>query len=99
MFYICSLPSGLLCASMSVLYCSAPLASVVEVVRTRDTKSLPFYLILATVLMTASWTCYGLIIGDTFVIVPNILGCAISTFQLMLFAILPSPHYNVKYIV
>ena len=96
-FMIFLLP-GLLCATMSVMYCSAPLATVLEVVRTRNTKSLPFYLILATVLMTTSWTCYGLIIGDTFVIVPNMLGCAISTFQLMLFAILPSP-YNVKYIV
>ena len=96
-FTIFLLP-GLLCATMSVMYCSAPLATVLEVVRTRNTKSLPFYLILATVLMTSSWTCYGLIIGDSFVIVPNMLGCAISTFQLMLFAILPSP-YNVKYIV
>ena len=83
---------------MSVMYCSAPLASVLEVIRTRDTKSLPFYLILATVLMTASWCCYGLIIGDTFVIVPNLLGFTIATFQLLLFAILPLP-YNVKYIV
>lgn len=89
---------GLLCATMSVLYCSAPLASILEVARTGETKALPFYLILATVMMTTSWTCYGLIIKDSFVIVPNMVGCALATFQLLLFAILPS-HNNTKYIV
>ena len=83
---------------MSVLYCSAPLASVVKVLTTRDTQSLPFYLIAATVMMTTSWAVYGLIIGDKFVIVPNMLGCTLATFQLLLFAVLPS-HNSTKYIV
>ena len=37
---------------MSVLYSSAPLATIMEVVRSRNTQSLPFYLILTTLLMT-----------------------------------------------
>ena len=88
----------MLCATVSVLYSSAPLATILEVVRTRNTQSLPFYLILATVLMTTSWTCYGLIIGDKFVIVPNMSGCVLASLQLSLFLVLPS-HNNTKYIV
>ena len=79
---------------MSVLYCAAPLASVVTVIRTRSTESLPFYLILATMAMTASWTLYGFIIEDTFVILPNLLGCLIASGQLLLFIVYNSS--NIK---
>ena len=81
----------MLSASLSVLYCAAPLASVVTVVRSRSTESLPFYLILATIAMTGSWTLYGLIIEDMFVILPNFLGCLIASGQLLLFAVYRSP--------
>merc|ERR1719234_510686 len=53
---------GLLGASMSVAYCSAPLASVQHVFRTRNTEVLPYYLILATIFVTGQWTLYGSII-------------------------------------
>ena len=79
---------------MSVLYCAAPLASVVTVVRSRSTESLPFYLILATIAMTGSWTLYGFIIKDMFVILPNLLGCLIASGQLLLFVIYKSS--NIK---
>ena len=79
---------------MSVMYCAAPLASVVTVVRSRSTESLPFYLILATIAMTGSWTLYGFIIEDMFVILPNLLGCLIASGQLLLFVIYQSS--NIK---
>ena len=79
---------------MSVMYCAAPLASVVTVVRSRSTESLPFYLILATIAMTGSWTLYGFIIEDMFVILPNLLGCLIASGQLLLFVIYKSS--NIK---
>eukprot|EP00092_Neocalanus_flemingeri_P019900 GFUD01021557.1.p1 GENE.GFUD01021557.1~~GFUD01021557.1.p1 ORF type:complete len:217 (+),score=51.39 GFUD01021557.1:153-803(+) len=81
---------GLLCCSMGVAYCSAPLASVQHVFHTGSTHALPFYLILATVAVTGQWTVYGVIIQDNFVLVPNMLGCAVASFQLALFAYFPS---------
>jgi len=89
---------GLLSSSMSVLYCAAPLATVVQVTRTKSTESLPLNLILATVAMTCSWSLYGIIIQDRFVLVPNILGCIIASGQLSLFAIYHSSSSQ-KYIV
>ena len=79
---------------MSVLYCAAPLASIFTVVRSKSTECLPFYLILATIAMTGSWTLYGFIIEDMFVILPNLLGCLIASGQLLLFVIYKSS--NIK---
>ena len=83
---------------MSVCYCAAPLASVLTVMKTRSTESLPFYLILATIAMTSSWSLYGLIIKDAFVIVPNTIGCIIAIGQFMLFSLYPSTSSE-KYVV
>lgn len=81
---------GLLGASMSVMYCSAPLASIQHVFRTRSTESMPYYLIVATVLVTGLWTLYGHIIQDSFVKIPNMIGFAAAVFQLSLFSYFPS---------
>lgn len=89
---------GLLCSSMAVAYCSAPLASVQHVFNTGSTQAMPFYLILATVAVTGQWTVYGVIIQDTFVLVPNMLGCVVASFQLALFAYFPSRELT-KYVV
>jgi len=76
---------GLLGASMSVAYCSAPLASVQHVFKTRSTDALPYYLILATVLVTGQWSLYGHIIKDNFVKIPNMIGFLAASFQFSLF--------------
>ena len=90
---------GILSSSMAVAYCSAPLASIQHVCQTRSTGSLPFYLILATAAVTAQWSLYGIIIQDTFLLVPNMIGCAVACFQLGLFCYFPSreaeQHYSV----
>ena len=89
---------GLLCSTMAVAYCSAPLASVQQVFSTSSTQALPFYLILATVAVTGQWTLYGIIIQDYFVLLPNLLGCAVASFQLALFGVFPANQLT-KYIV
>ena len=78
---------GIFCCSITVIYCSAPLASLQHVCRERTTASLPFYLILATMLVAAQWTLYGALISDLFVLIPNLLGCLVALFQLVLFCV------------
>jgi len=87
---------GLLGASMSVAYCSAPLASIQHVFSTRSTDALPYYLILATVLVTGQWTLYGHIIKDNFVKIPNMLGCMAAMFQYSLFFYFPTKKEEYK---
>jgi len=80
---------GLLGASLSVAYCSAPLASISHVFKTRSTEVLPFYLIVATVLVAFQWSIYGAIINDSFVKIPNMIGFVVAVFQLSLFSYFP----------
>jgi len=83
---------GFLGATMSVLYCGAPLASIGHVFRTKSAEVLPFFLILMTVLVTGQWALYGAIISDPFVMVPNTMGFLIAAFQLFLFFYYPVRH-------
>merc|ERR1719317_1575600 len=69
---------------------------IFSVCRSRSTKSLPFYLILTTCVVTGLWSTYGRIIGDSFVMVPNSLGFLAATFQLGLFAYFPAPPSEYK---
>ena len=89
---------GVLCSLLYIAYCCAPLSSTKQVLMTRSTQGLPFILILATVCATALWTCYGALIEDYVVIIPNLLGFLLSTAQLSLFALYPS-HPLIKHVV
>jgi len=87
---------GWLGATMSFAYCSAPLASIQEVCRSQSTRSLPFYLILSTCVVTGLWTIYGRIIEDNFVMIPNSMGFVAAVFQLGLFAYFPASSSEYK---
>ena len=89
---------GLLGAILSISYSSAPLANLRLVFKTRNTESLPFYLILATVIATGQWTLYGAIIEDNIIKIPNFVGFIAALFQLSLFLCFPS-YKSVKTII
>ncbi|KAK3872196.1 hypothetical protein Pcinc_022712, partial [Petrolisthes cinctipes] len=81
---------GLLCCVGSIVFCAAPLISLTEVFRTQCTDVLPFPLILATFLVTGLWWLYGLILQNPFVQYPNLIGCGLAGFQLLLFVVYPN---------
>ena len=89
---------GLLGALLSITYSCAPLANLPTVFKTRNTDTLPYYLILATVLATAQWTLYGLIIEDNIIKIPNFVGFIAAILQLSLFCCFSS-NKSVKTIV
>ena len=80
---------GLLGAILSISYSSAPLANLRLVFKSKNTESLPFYLILATVFATGQWTLYGVIIEDNIIEIPNLIGLIAALFQLSLFFCIP----------
>ena len=53
---------GMFGATLSVSYCLAPLASISHVLSSKSTESLPFGLILNSVIFTSIWSVYGVII-------------------------------------
>ncbi|XP_059274726.1 bidirectional sugar transporter SWEET2a-like isoform X2 [Lycium ferocissimum] len=55
------------------------------VIRTRSVEYMPFYLSLATFLMSLSFFAYGMFKQDTFIYVPNGIGGVLGIIQLVLY--------------
>ncbi|XP_060189952.1 bidirectional sugar transporter SWEET2a-like isoform X2 [Lycium barbarum] len=55
------------------------------VIRTRSVEYMPFYLSLATFLMSLSFFAYGMFKQDTFISVPNGIGGVLGIIQLVLY--------------
>ncbi|KAG0694450.1 Sugar transporter SWEET1 [Chionoecetes opilio] len=81
---------GLMCCLGSIIFCASPLVSLTEVFRTQSTNTLPFPLISTTFLVSGLWWLYGIIIENSFVKYPNLIGFALSGFQLFLFIVYPT---------
>ena len=81
---------GVLASGICIGFFASPLATVMHVIRTRSTNTLPFYMILANFCLTAQWWAYGVILDDYFIKIPNLLGWCLSSIQLVLFFIYPS---------
>lgn len=86
--------AGLLCCTVTVLFFAAPLTLLFHVVRVKNSESMPFPLIAATLFVSLQWVIYGILVDDTFVVVPNFLGALLSAAQLSLFFIYPSRAYG-----
>ncbi|KAK9501390.1 hypothetical protein O3M35_012125 [Rhynocoris fuscipes] len=81
---------GIICCAVTLTFFGAPLANLAHVIRVQSCESLPFPLILMSLVVTAQWSLYGFILKDKFITYPNVLGFLLSCFQLSLFAIYPS---------
>ncbi|XP_042210862.1 sugar transporter SWEET1-like [Homarus americanus] len=81
---------GMMCCVGSIIFCASPLISLKDVFNTQSTEMLPFPLIFATFIMAGLWWLYGIIIENSFVQYPNLIGFALSGFQLLLFIVYPS---------
>ncbi|VAH62801.1 unnamed protein product [Triticum turgidum subsp. durum] len=56
------------------------------VIRTECVEFMPFYLSLSTLLMSASFAVYGVLLRDLFIYLPNGLGVVLGATQLALYA-------------
>ena len=82
--------AGLLCCSVGVFFFASPLIKLRHVIMTKNTEVLPFPIILTSFFVTLQWFIYGYLLGDSFIQIPNFLGCILSAIQLTLFVIYPS---------
>jgi len=56
------------------------------VIKSRSTKGMPFLPLVLVLLSSLSWLCFGLVICDVPIIVPNGLGVLCGIVQISLFA-------------
>ncbi|XP_073115408.1 bidirectional sugar transporter SWEET2a-like isoform X1 [Elaeis guineensis] len=77
---------GYLSVASLISMFASPLFIINLVIRTRSVEFMPFYLSLATFLMSVSFFAYGLLLHDFFVYVPNGIGTVLGVIQLLLYA-------------
>ncbi|EFO19873.1 MtN3/saliva family protein [Loa loa] len=80
---------GMCCVIFNVLTAAAPLEALREVLRTRCTETMPLPLCCLTLLVTAEWLLYGILIDDIYIKVPNAIASAIAVVQLLPFLYFP----------
>jgi len=69
---------------------ASPLVATRQVIRLKDSTSMPFQTSLAFFINGVTWGSYGIfIIGDLFVIIPNAIGAAVALMQLVVIVIYP----------
>nr|UJT76393.1 bidirectional sugar transporter SWEET2a [Hemerocallis fulva] len=71
-------------ASLISMFAS-PLSVIRLVVRTRSVEFMPFYLSLATFLMSIAFFAYGMLLEDFFIYLPNGIGSILGVIQLLLY--------------
>ncbi|XP_051576555.1 sugar transporter SWEET1 isoform X2 [Myxocyprinus asiaticus] len=76
---------GLACSVFTISMYLSPLADLLEIVRTKSVERLSFSLTVATFFTSASWTLYGLQLGDYYIMVPNTPGIFTSLIRFFLF--------------
>ncbi|WOL03968.1 bidirectional sugar transporter SWEET2a-like isoform X2 [Canna indica] len=74
--------------SVASLICmfASPLFIINLVIRTKSVEFMPFYLSLATFLMSISFFAYGMLLHDFFIYIPNGIGTLLGVVQLLLYA-------------
>jgi len=81
---------GFISCTFTILFFASPLINLAHVLRVKSADSLPFPMIVASFITSCQWFLYGCLIDDYFIQTPNLLGCILSGFQLMLFIIFPN---------
>ncbi|KAG5517099.1 hypothetical protein RHGRI_037750 [Rhododendron griersonianum] len=64
---------------------ASPLFAINLVIKTRSVEFMPFYLSLATFLMSLSFFAFGMFKSDPFIFVPNGIGTVLGVIQLVLY--------------
>ncbi|GMT19238.1 hypothetical protein PFISCL1PPCAC_10535 [Pristionchus fissidentatus] len=81
---------GTLCVIFNVSSVASPLLTLREVIRSKNSSSLPLPLCAANFFVSLQWCAYGYSIDDSVIYTPNILGILLGTVQLSLILMYPS---------
>jgi len=76
--------TGYIANALLLLYYSAPLSTMAEVIKTKSSKSILLPLSLLSLTNGLLWLGYGLAVKDFFIAVPNGIGVGLTGIQLLL---------------
>ncbi|VDM60929.1 unnamed protein product [Angiostrongylus costaricensis] len=80
---------GVICIILNIASIGAPLFQIGEVIRTKNSETLPLPLCLACFAVSLQWLLYGILVNDFVIQVPNYIATFLSIIQLSLFIIYP----------
>ncbi|KAF3432868.1 hypothetical protein FNV43_RR23970 [Rhamnella rubrinervis] len=69
----------------SIALYGSPLIIVKQVILTKSVEFMPFYLSLFSFLSSSFWMAYGLASHDLFLTSPNLVGCPLGLFQILIY--------------
>ncbi|CAL9748523.1 unnamed protein product [Musa acuminata subsp. burmannicoides] len=78
---------GFLCAALTVGMYASPMAAMSTVVKTKSVEYMPFFLSFFLFLNGGVWSIYSVLVRDFFIGVPNAIGFALGSAQLVLYAV------------
>lgn len=81
---------GSIVTLVMLILVGAPLRDLKEIIKTKNTGSMPFPMIVSGEVVLSLWLLYGIIINNIFIIIQNAVALTLTTFQLALFFIYPS---------
>lgn len=76
---------GFVATTFCVLMYGAPLDVAVTVIKTKSVENMPLLVSFFVLLTSTLWSVYGLLGHDLFVLVPNLLGCALGAMQMVIY--------------
>ncbi|KAL2918682.1 hypothetical protein HK105_201516 [Polyrhizophydium stewartii] len=80
---------GSICVVILAVFYSAPLSTVRQVIKRRDSSPIDLTLAIASIANSSLWTVYGFAVSDGFIWGPNLLGVVFGAVQFGLMAIFP----------
>jgi uncharacterized protein with PQ loop repeat len=85
---------GLVNTGTALAFASSPLAGIRDVLKRRDASSIPFAMVATLTLCATSWATYGVVLGNVWMVIPNVCNAVIGGAQVALSLALrsgPSP--------
>ncbi|GMH49303.1 hypothetical protein TrRE_jg3645, partial [Triparma retinervis] len=82
---VSSMIFGFAADTFNVLMYAGPLTIMSTVVRTKSVEFMPLPLTLGTILCSSTWLGYGLVVGDSTIIIPNAGGTGLGLVQIVLY--------------
>ncbi|KAG2947711.1 hypothetical protein PC119_g11046 [Phytophthora cactorum] len=80
---------GFITVTTTIVMYASPMATIVNVIRTKTASSMPFTMGVVVVFNSFCWGFYAALVGNAFILAPNIAGFTLGIIQLSLTFIYP----------